>query len=175
MTTRREINEKHELAVLAAGVKAHNDAVGEHFRIVERPDPPDAIIEGECGRSWMEHTDAFFPGFAEDLTSYAASDKEHKPMREGLYANMDATFAPIFVDAVLKKFGKPGYRDLVKELGPGVLVVGCETPWFDQGTIDLINREWRARGSPDISVVFSHVYLAFCEGGKNRAIPWERA
>lgn len=50
----------------------------------------------------MEHTDAFYPGWAEDVTSYAASDKPHKPMARGLHSDMDEQLADAFSKIVLK-------------------------------------------------------------------------
>ena len=48
--------------------------------ISDRPDPPDALVEIDQNRSWIEITDAFLNGeHARSLTSYAADDTEHIP------------------------------------------------------------------------------------------------
>ena len=78
MTTRREINFLHEAAVIGAALLAHNEQVGRAFKVESRPDPPDAVLVDGNLRTWMEHTDAFYPGWAEHLTSYAATDKVHR-------------------------------------------------------------------------------------------------
>jgi len=97
MTTRREINSKHESAVIGAALLAHNEQVGAAFQVESRPDPPDAILVDANQRTWMEHTDASYPMWAEDLTSYAATDKVHRPMRKGCHMDMDNQVAKVFV------------------------------------------------------------------------------
>jgi hypothetical protein len=48
MTIRREINSKHEHAVIGAALIAHNEHVGTAFEVESRPDPPDTIlVEGK--------------------------------------------------------------------------------------------------------------------------------
>lgn len=64
MPTRREINSKHERAVNDAALRAHNEIVRANFQVASRPDPPDAILVDGNQRMWMEHTDAFYPGWS---------------------------------------------------------------------------------------------------------------
>ncbi len=172
MTTRREIKAKHEAAVISAAVHAHNRRVGSVFQVESMPDPPDAILSDGCKRMWLEHTDAFYPGWAEHLTSYAASDKEHRPMRKGLHMDMDNIFADAFLSVVLKKLKNKSYTTLVEKLGPGILVVGLESPWLNAETFQAINNKWVESGSPELFSVFEWVYLGYRDDGKNVAIPW---
>lgn len=172
MITRREINSKHEAAVIAATIIAHNERMGTIFSIESRPDPPDAILFDGHQRTWLEHTDAFYPGWAEDLTSYAASDKKHRPMRKGPHMDMDNHVANAFVDVVLKKFNNESYKPIVEQLGPGILVVGIESPWLDEETLQAINSKWAELDNLDLSSVFLSIYLGFRDNGKNKAIPW---
>lgn len=173
MTTRREINSKHEGAVIGAALLAHNEHVGRAFQVESRPDPPDAILVDGNQRTWMEHTDAFYPGWAEDLTSYAAADKVHRPMRKGRHMDMDNQVAEVFVEAVLGKFNNKSYKPAVNQYGPGILVVGIESPWLDGETVQAINEKWAEIGSPDLSTVFRWVYLGFRLGGENKATLWK--
>jgi hypothetical protein len=161
MTTRREINSKHESAVIEAALLAHNEQVGTAFVVESRPDPPDAILVNGIQRTWMEHTDAFYPGWAEDLTSYAATDKIHRPMRKGFHMDMDNQVAEVFAKVVLEKFNNKSYKSAVNQYGPGILVVGIESPWLDGETVQAINEKWAELGSPDLSTVFGWVYLGF--------------
>lgn len=176
MATHRENKDMHEAAVITAAVAAHNVLTGSAFVIESRPNPPDAVIVDGTSQFWVEHTDAFYSSdWARDLTTFAASDKEHIPLGEGVHVNMDATLAEEFCKRVLEKFHKPAYAPLVEKYGPGILVVGLETPWLNEDTIELINCSWREIGSPDLSSVFRWVYLGFRNEGENRAIPWEPA
>lgn len=174
MTTRREINSKHEGAVISAALLAHNEQMGTAFQVESRPDPPDAILVDGNQRTWIEHTDAFYPGWAEDLTSYAATDKVHKPLRKGLHMDMDNQVAEVFVRVVLEKFNHNPYKPTVNQYGPGILVVGIESPWLDAETVHAINEHWAALGCPDLSSVFRWVYLGYRLGGKNKATLWNQ-
>ncbi len=172
MTNRRELKARHEAAVISAAVHAHNIQVGSAFQIEALPDPPDAILTDGCKRVWLEHTDVFYPGWAEDVTSYAATDKVHRPMRKGLHMDMDNIFADVFVEGVLKKLNNKGYTTLVEQLGPGILVVGLESPWLDAETFRAINNKWFEFGSSELFSVFEWIYLGYRDEGKNVAIPW---
>ena len=172
MITRREINPKHENAVIDAAIAAHNKRIGANFSVDSRPDPPDAILIDEHTKTWIEHTDAFYPEWAEDLTSFAASDKEHKPMRKGLHVGMDSIFADEFVQVVLSKINKISYKPFIESMGKGILVVGLESPWLSDETIQAINDKWKEIGSPDTTVTFSCIYLGFRSNGKNEAKLW---
>jgi len=173
MTTRRDINTKHERAVMDAALRAHNERAGARFTVESRPDPPDAILVEGSRRTWMEHTDAFYPGWAEDLTSYAASDKEHRPMPKGPHINMDNQLAETFIKVVLAKFNNASYKPVVEKYGAGILVVGLESPWLDDETVQAINNQWRDLGNPDLSSIFKWVYLGFRSGGESKAALWE--
>lgn len=173
MTTRREINSKHERAVIDAALRAHNESMGAAFQVESRPDPPDAILVDGNLRTWMEHTDAFYPGWAEDLTSYAASDKVHRPMRKGVHMDMDNQVADGFAKVILEKFNNKSYKPVVNQFGPGILVVGIESPWLDEETVRAINEKWAELGNPDLSPVFRWVYFGFRSGGENKAVLWK--
>ena len=155
MPNRAAIQKAHELAVLNAAVEEHNRAHGLRLEVVERPDPPDAILSDGTITTWLELTDAFFSGdWARDLFSHAA-DEPHRPMREGGYADMDAQLATRFCELVCDKASKDSYKPFIATYGPGILVVGLESPWIGDETIAAIDREWAARGKPDISNTFS--------------------
>lgn len=173
MTTRREMNFQHEFAVIDAALLAHNAQVGRAFKVESRPNPPDAVLVDGKRRTWMEHTDAFYPGWAEHLTSYAAADKVHRPMRRGLHMDMDNQVAEVFANVTLQKFNNRSYKAAVNQYGPGILVVGIESPWLDGETLQAINEKWAELGSPDLSSVFRWVYLGFRSGSENNAILWE--
>ena len=173
MATRREINSQHESAVIDAALRAHNETFGTGFSVESRPDPPDAIVVNGNQRTWIEHTDVFYPEWAEDITSYAASDKAHKPMRRGPHMDMDNQVADAFVKAVLKKFENRSYQPVLDEFGPGILVVGIESPWFDEETLQAIDEKWAELGRIDLTPIFRWVYLGFRVGGVNNAFFWE--
>jgi hypothetical protein len=81
MTTRREIKFRHESAVINAAVSTYNRLLKAAYVIESRPEPPDAILIDENQRTWIEHKDAFYPGWAEDLTK--ASGETGKSWKRG--------------------------------------------------------------------------------------------
>lgn len=172
MNTIPEIKDKHELAVMEAALAEHNRLHGSALAIVSRPDPPDAILSDGATTTWMEHTDAFFSGeWARDLTTHAAS-VAHRPMEQRGYLEPDAQLAGAFCKCLLDKAGKSTYAEYVEQYGPGILVVGVESPWLDEDTIHEINRAWTELGKPDISATFGHVYFGYRDQAGNRATVW---
>lgn len=159
MKSRAEIQSAHEFSVLHDGLAEHNRIHDLNLTVISRPDPPDAILSDGLSTTWMEVTDAFFSEeWATDLSSYD-SIKGHKPMARGLYMDMDKQFAINFCNLIIKKTTKNSYKPLVQKYGPGILVVGLESPWLDDETFYAIDVEWIDRGSPDISQTFAYVYL----------------
>lgn len=172
MSNRAAIQDAHELAVLEAALAEHNRLHGLFLEVVSRPDPPDAILSDGKTTTWLELTDAFFSAeWARDLNSHAASE-EHMPMRSGPYMDMDAQLAARFCDLVCKKAAKTSYKPFIAKYGPGILVVGLESPWLDDETLLEITRKWAELGKPNISATFSHVYLGYRNGEGNCAMAW---
>lgn len=141
MKSRAEIQDAHELAVLAAGLAEHNRFHGLVLQLVSRPDPPDAVLSDGSTTTWMELTDAFFSqAWARDLSSFN-STKGHEPMSKGMYMDMDNQFAKNFCELLVKKANKFSYLPLLQQHGPGILVVGLESPWLDDETINATDKE----------------------------------
>lgn len=174
MKSRAEIQEAHELAVLTVGLAEHNRIHGLSLEVISRPDPPDAILSDGSITTWMELTDAYFSeAWARDLSSFS-SIKGHEPMGRGMYIDMDNQLAENFCDLLIKKAKKNSYQAVVQQHGPGILVVGLESPWLDDETINAIDEEWLRRESPDISATFAHVYLRNRNANGNQAFAWPR-
>lgn len=168
--TKAEIKEAHEVAVLGVALAEHNRLHGLNLSVIERPEPPDAILSDGSITTWMELTDVFFSQeWARSLSSYR-SVKGHQPMRTGGYLNMDDPFVESFCEAIIKKSSKSSYSSCLQKHGPGILVVGLYSPWLDGQTLKEINERWRSCERPDISSTFSHVYLK--GDGLNGGVPF---
>lgn len=174
MSTWRHLKPIHERAVLDAALRAHNARFNCSLEIVATPDPPDAIAADGQFNVWLEHTDVFYPGWAEDLTSLAASNRDHKPIHAGIHVDIDSVVATKYCNSVLSKVQNPEYAPFISKYGPGILAVGLETPWLSQDTVDAVNFEWDRRESMSVEQVFSHIYLCYRTGGINHAVLWER-
>lgn len=168
--TKSQIKEAHELAVLGVALAEHNRIHGLDLSVIERPEPPDAIISDGKTTTWIELTDVFFSQeWARSVTSYR-SVKGHKPMGKSMATDMEEQFAEDVCEAIIKKSSKKSYASCLEEHGPGILVVGLYLPWFGNGSLEIINDRWKMLGSPDISETFSHVYLK--GHGLNDGVPF---
>ena len=77
---RNQLKKAHESSVLKSFI-GYRKTLKTNIEIIEKPDPPDAIVTIDGNKKWIEITDAFFnKEVAESITSYVASDKLHKPV-----------------------------------------------------------------------------------------------
>ena len=57
------------------------NSMEQTFKVISKPEPPDAIIAINGSTTWIEITDAFFSReLAESITTHVADDKSHKPV-----------------------------------------------------------------------------------------------
>lgn len=135
MIARRYLKDEHELSVLKSFTRYQRDH-GNQLTIVARPDPPDAIIDANGKRGWIEITDAFFSQeVAISITSYAADDVPHRPSSGGQVDDPDATTQRAIESVIRAKLAKPSMQKLANDMGPGTLLVGLYGPFFDVGEI----------------------------------------
>ena len=138
---RSEIKDAHENSVLESFVK-HSADSGQIIKIIEKPEPPDAIVTIHGSKTWIEITDAFFsPELAESITTHVADDKIHKPVpkekRKGI--DPDENFSDILVSVINKKFNKRSIGKVYRKYGSGILLVGIINPFSDAR--ELVNTE----------------------------------
>tara|TARA_B100000678_G_C18218330_1_gene506147 strand:+ start:1807 stop:2298 length:492 start_codon:yes stop_codon:yes gene_type:complete len=102
---------------------------GVSLTVIDRPDPPDAIVE-ICGKqSWIEITDAFqSANWARSITSYAAEDKAHVPCKGVRIVDPDQQAFSQIKDVIINKYHKNTMKKLMHSNGQGILLVGVYTP-----------------------------------------------
>ena len=77
MVNRRRLKDIHENAVIRQ-FKAYLEIDGVRLKVLDRPEPPEAIVDIDGKRTWIEITDAFLDKkHAIGLTSGACDDVEH--------------------------------------------------------------------------------------------------
>lgn len=131
MASRRELKELHEAAVLASFGRYLRDQ-GIAFSILDKPDPPDAIVELNGRKTWIEITDVFYStNVAISITSYAADDMPHRPSSGGLVFDPDSTISERVSSVIREKFMKKTMCNQRGSMGPGILLVGLYGPFFD--------------------------------------------
>lgn len=124
----REIQSAHEESVLDS-FASFLGSQGQHLLVLERPDPPDAIIEIDGMKSWVEITDAFQSSdWARSMTSYAADDRKHQPYQSRLMCEPDQEACERVREVILKKYDKSTMKGLLSSHGQGILLVGAYTP-----------------------------------------------
>ena len=124
----RDIQPAHEESVL--------DSFGHHlknrgiaFRVIDRPDPPDAVVKLDDRSCWIEITDAFQSAeWARSVTSYAAEDRLHQPYKGGVAGETDQAACEKVMEVILKKYDKETMNNLWSAKGQGILLVGAYTP-----------------------------------------------
>ena len=129
---RRDVKEKHEESVLASFQKFLKSK-GIDFTIVEKPEPPDAIILLGNRKSWIEITDAFLNGdLARSITSSTAEDVPHIPATKNVVLNPDELFIEKVREVVSKKYDKESISHVFKQYGSGILLVGLYSPFVGE-------------------------------------------
>lgn len=171
MNKRRQVQDKHEQFLIDTFISWWASQTGEQFTVISRPHPlpPEAIVKSARRTTWVEVTDAFYSDeWAQDLCSYATAEEVHRPMGPGPYVGMDAQYAERFASLLKKKLSKVSYAKPYQEHGPGILLVGMYSPWFDDGTCDMMRNACRKTDwSTDLGY-FSRVYISF--SSRNRQI-----
>lgn len=129
MVARRDLKSRHEEAVLQH-FKAHLEEQGIYLEILERPEPPEAIVEIGGGRTWIEITDAFLDRkHAIGVTSGACDDVEHIRDDGRLIIEPDETFSRALHSVIGAKYDKASMRAIAEAEGRGILLVGVLTPF----------------------------------------------
>lgn len=137
----RDIKNAHESAVIDDFVTWLNRKHGTDWRVIDRPDPPDAIIEDGEVRSWVEHTDLYRHWEeARSETSFITPGKEHIPHSENPIFDPDRRTAMALMDTLKKKLSNRSYRSAYGKYGRGYLVISERDPLFDHATVEEIDR-----------------------------------
>ena len=148
MNRRRKIQQQHERAVVTDFLDWFERRRKVSFRVIDEPNPPEAIIQSKRLTRWVEVVDAFWSKeWARDQYSFATPDEEHVSIGLGPHAGPDLTFANSFVEAVSKKLVKSSYLPVAKKYGPGYLLVNVDYPLFDRGAHNKAKDLW-ATGRP---------------------------
>jgi len=171
MNRRRNTQQAHERAQVAAFIDWLNSRYRAKFTVVDEPNPPEAIIRSGCTTRWVEVTDAFWSdAFAQDEYSYATPEEIHKPIGNEPFVEPDAKFAARFVDVVRKKLEKRSYLSSMQAYGPGYLVVPIMYPLFNSHTLRFMKEAWARTHIEDLGC-FRSVYMSV-QMGRGPIVRW---
>jgi hypothetical protein len=139
MGNRKEIQDQHELAILNEYINWLNSQSDEEFKIIERPDPPDAIIKGNDRIKWLEHTDAYrSPEEAQEERSLVTLGEKPFHHKEHPIISPDERFAGVVVNNLHSKLQKDSYKVVYEKYGQGTLIVSERDPLFGSDTLNDI-------------------------------------
>ena len=158
---RRHLQEAHEKFTVGLFLDNFNHYYHTDFKVIEEPNPPEAIIQSKRSTRWVEVTTAYMSKeFAIDINSYATQGETHKPSEEGLIVEPDVQFAGRFVDTVKIKLKKSSYEPYREKFGQGYLVVSVQYPLYGNDTLRFIRRAWDEIQVNDKNC-FKSIYIAY--------------
>lgn len=164
MNKRRPVQDRHEQFIVDAFLSWWASRTGEQFHVICRPHPhpPEAIIQSNRRTTWIEVTVAFHSDqWAQDRYSATTPGEPHKPMGPGPYVGMDEQTAERFAELLKKKLSKESYATPYEKYGPGMLLVGMQSPWFNGNTCEIMHHAClKADWSGDRGY-FSHIFISF--------------
>lgn len=159
--SRRSVQQAHERYQVGLLLRHLQRRYRASYEVVAEPNPPEAIISTGRTTRWVEVVTAYWnQAYAKDLHSHATAGEQHAPIGNGLFTNMTPEFAANFTKAVQAKLQKESYTSLLKEHGPGYLVVAIQFPFFGDDAFDWIDKEWNARPFQDRGC-FRSIYLTY--------------
>ena len=155
------IKKKHERFHTNNFLEWINKTYHCNYRVISEPEPPEAIIQTNSKKSWVEISTAFLNSYyAQDVTSYATSGEKHVRASNGLFLDPDKTAAHNFITVVKKKLEKRSYLPIAKELGPGYLIIPILNPFFDEDTLSAMKDEWNRTEIEDLGC-FRSIFVSY--------------
>jgi hypothetical protein len=160
--TRKSIKRGHEDYVIAQFVAWYNQRHRGNFDIVEKPDPPDAIIRSGRRTRWIEHCD-IYRNKEEAREEYSAivPGEKYMPHSEHPLLNPDDRTAQSLWAAIQMKISKSSYEVFRNLYGKGILVTNERDPLFDNSTVTAIRRRLRCDPICLNTSHFKSVYLGY--------------
>ncbi len=140
---RRDAQVLHERFNVKLFLTEFNARYRTDFKVVDEPNPPEAIIQSSTATRWVEVTTAYLNETqAKALSAYAVKGAQHQLKQPSQIVDLDAQFARQFVGVVTKKLSKTSYKPFSMQYGKGYLVVSIQHPLFEQKTLAAIEQVW---------------------------------
>lgn len=143
------VKDLHENASIQEALDILNLGQIKEFKIIERPDPPDAIISDGETHSWIEHVDAFRSDEeAEELLSTVTPGEIPYQRSEQLVCSPDHRIANSIKCKLWKKLKKTSYETYFKKYGKGILIISDQDFLFSETSIVHLEEEINKIYSP---------------------------
>ncbi len=139
---RKFVKIQHETAILDEVVDAMNRVYGFCYKVIERPDPPDAIISNGTTTSWIELVDVFRTGDeAREQFSFVTPGEIPHLRREKIIENSDGRIINGILTACYSKATYSSYKPVSERYGPGILIVSEQDPLFTEKALVELRSE----------------------------------
>jgi hypothetical protein len=126
---------------------------GEVLRIIERPNPPDFVLESDLRRTWLEVSDVFFDD--EDVDWRLSSDSSPRE----ILGDTDDQFIARFVRGLHKKLSKRSYSSAHSMYGRGILLLTAQYALMDGPLLDSLQLALRTILTESDHGFFGEAYL----------------
>ena len=124
----REMQSAHEQSVLDS-FRSYLETKGVSLQLLDRPDPPDAIVQIDGESGWIEITDAFQnTAIAKRFKTATIDNSEEQDYRMVAMYEPDREACERVKEVIFKKYDKNSMSDLLEQYGQGILLVGAYTP-----------------------------------------------
>lgn len=167
MRPRDIIKDEHENAVIEQFVAWFNGRTGKEYRVVAKPEPPDALIEHQGEQKWLEHADIYrSPEEARDEYFSITPGEQSRLSTAQAPAAPEARTAESVYAIIQKKLAKASYSEVYDQHGSGILVLSERDPLFNESTLNEIYELLDGAEYKNDKGFFEAVYLGIRSLGK---------
>lgn len=134
---RREIQQRHEYAILTLFAQHLSSLAGSTYELVEQPDPPDGVLRCQSGQSiWVEVADIYRSADeAHEERSHVTPGEDRFVHREHPILSPDERTAVAAISVINNKIAKDSYQPISEKYGLGILITCERDPLFDENTL----------------------------------------
>ncbi|MCK4797697.1 MAG: hypothetical protein KAT05_09960 [Spirochaetes bacterium] len=133
------VNANHEKIVIEKFLEFYNKENNITYKVIKRPDPPDAVVSNGKLSIWIEHCDVY-----RSVDEAKEDNLEDYPRRIRPIVNLDERIAQKFLINLENKLTKKSYEDAYNTYGKGILVMVIRDCLFDAGTLETIKKVLRS-------------------------------
>jgi len=162
MKPREQIMRAHEDAVIEVFIKWLNSKQGTNFKVISKPDPPDAIAQDGNQYIWIEHADIFrsWEEARETISSVTPGEDPYERKEHPIFSP-DQRIALAFIATLNKKLSKTSYETWYKKYGQGFLILTEQDPLFNQSSWECINEHLAESNFDNDKGYFKSVFLGY--------------
>lgn len=132
----------------------------KQYKIICRPDPPDAILKYHDKFLWIEHADIYRSGDeAHEEYSFATPGEIPHRHTESPIFEPDKRTAIAVINILSQKLAKNSYAEIFNILGKGIILITERDPLFSQSTLETIKMEIKQYDFQNDLGYFEKIYL----------------